>query len=442
MRKEETSKQNKKGKGKQYVQAGTLTSMAYKRVSSLRSKESVQSILPRNSSTLVAQTLQKELRQVPQNSCTLKAQSKKDQMPQTQVVQEQVQPTPMNSSTVVAEVSENQLQHVPRESPTVEAHDIQYQVQQETQNSKENDLSGEQGPVTQKKKRGSTVMQSVHGRQERKLVVLNRYNQPIGPTNAIVTELGSFLGTLARNAMLCPLNIHNWKNMDTKKDLWDYTQEKYDIPDSAKNWALEGIRNARRKYRNDLYENHYKAYDNDDLRMANKPKDVSEFDFKDLLKYWDSEKFKEMSERNTKNRKKWMNPHTAGKTSFAVIRNNLEKEKESPDELSAKELFVATRSRKPGRVYKDSNEDTISKIAEMEKMQSRQNEDDNQSFDAFTTVMGHEHPGCLRLYGRGVTKSTLKRKALSEPYLSANDERMEKKWRNWKRGCIKGWRKN
>ncbi|KAL3328054.1 hypothetical protein AABB24_035624 [Solanum stoloniferum] len=203
-------------------------------------------------------------------------------------------------------------------------------------------------------------MESVHGRQERKLVMLNRYNQPNGPTNAVVTELGSFLGILARNAMLYRLNIHNWKNMDTKKkDLWDYTQE--------------------------------------------------------------------MSERNTKNRKKWMNPHTASKTSFAVIPNNLEKEKESPDELSAKELFVATRSRKPGRVYKDSNKDTISKIAEMEKMQSQQNEDDNQSFDAFIAIMGHEHLGCLRLYGRGVTKSTLKRKALSEPYLSANDERMEKK---------------
>ncbi|KAH0644582.1 hypothetical protein KY284_032466 [Solanum tuberosum] len=347
MRKEETSKQNKKGKGKQYVQAGTLTSMAYKRVSSLRSKENAQSILPRNSSTLVAQTLQKELRQVPQNSCTLKEQSKNDQMPQScstlkarsmqksqqhvppsfstlkaQVVQEQVQPTPMNSSTVVAQVSENQLQHVPRESPTVEAHDIQYQVQQETQNSKENDLSGEQGPVTQKKKRGSTVMQSVHGRQEHKLVVLNRYNQPIGPTNAVVTELGSFLGTLARNAMLCPLNIHNWKNMDTKKDF-------------AKNWALEGIRNARRKYRNDLYENHYKVYDNDDLRMANKPKDVSEFDFKDL-KYWDSEKFKE-------------------------------KEKEIPDELSAKELFVATRLRKPSRVYKDPTKIQLVKLLKWRK---------------------------------------------------------------------------
>ncbi|KAG5606637.1 hypothetical protein H5410_028129 [Solanum commersonii] len=208
--------------------------------------------MPQSCSTLKGRSMQKSQQHMPPSFSTLKA----------QVVQEQVQPTPMNSSTVVAQVSENQLQHVPKESPTIEADDIQYQVQQETQNLKENDLSGEQ-------------------------------------------ELGSFLGTLARNVMLCPLNIHNWKNMDTKKDLWDYAQ------------ALEGIRNAWRKYRNDLYENHYKAYDNDDLRMANKPKDVSEFDFKDLLKYWDFEKFKE-------------------------------KEKESPDELSAKELFVATRSRKPG----------------------------------------------------------------------------------------------
>lgn len=96
--------------------------------------------------------------------------------------------------------------------------------------------------------------------------------------------------------------------------------------------------------------------------MENKPKDVSEFDFKDFFKYWASEKFKKMSERNTKNRKQLMNPHTAGKTSFAVRRNNLEKEKESPDEVSSKEFFVATRSTKPDRVYKDSNKDTISKI--------------------------------------------------------------------------------
>ncbi|WMV54784.1 hypothetical protein MTR67_048169 [Solanum verrucosum] len=110
---------------------------------------------------------------------------------------------------------------------------------------------------------------------------------------------------------------------------YDYWKEKYDIPDSAKKWALEGNKNARRKYKNDLYEKHYKEYDNDDLRMENKPKDVSESDFKDLLKYWDSENFK----------------------------------------------------------------------AEMEKLQSQQSEDNDQSFDAFTAVMGDEQPGSLRLYG-------------------------------------------
>ena len=57
----------------------------------------------------------------------------------------EVPQAPMNSSTLVAQVSEKQLQHVPRESPTVEACDIQDQVEQETHNSEENDLSREQG---------------------------------------------------------------------------------------------------------------------------------------------------------------------------------------------------------------------------------------------------------------------------------------------------------
>lgn len=41
-------------------------------------------------------------------------------------------------------------------------------------------------------------MQVVHGRSERKLILLNELNQPIDPTKEVVSELGSFLGTLAR----------------------------------------------------------------------------------------------------------------------------------------------------------------------------------------------------------------------------------------------------
>ena len=45
-------------------------------------------------------------------------------------------------------------------------------------------------------------MHDVHARKERKLIILNSQNQPVGPTDDVVIELSSFLGTLARNAAL------------------------------------------------------------------------------------------------------------------------------------------------------------------------------------------------------------------------------------------------
>ncbi|KAH0636221.1 hypothetical protein KY289_036136 [Solanum tuberosum] len=62
-------------------------------------------------------------------------------------------------------------------------------------------------------------MMYVHGRHDRQLIVLNKAGQPVGPSNDVMMELSSFLGTLARNATLCPIDIENWKLLDTKKDL-------------------------------------------------------------------------------------------------------------------------------------------------------------------------------------------------------------------------------
>nr|XP_033510653.1 uncharacterized protein LOC117275489 [Nicotiana tomentosiformis]XP_033510656.1 uncharacterized protein LOC117275489 [Nicotiana tomentosiformis] len=109
-----------------------------------------------------------------------------------------------------------------------------------------------------------------------------------------------------------------------------------------------------------------------------------------------------MSKTNIENRKKLKNPHTAGKRRFALIRSKLEKDKETSDPLSSKELFVATRKRKAGRSYKCSNEDTTSKIAEMEEIDVQQNENGNESVEAFASDMGPEHTGRLRLYGWGL----------------------------------------
>lgn len=130
-----------------------------------------------------------------------------------------------------------------------------------------------------------------------------------------------------------------------------------------------------------------------------------------------------MSRTNTENRKKLRYPHTVGKRSFAIIREK--KQKETTDALSSKDIFVATRTRKPNRVYKESYEDTIHKIAEMEIIQTGESEDDRQVVDAFAAVMGPEHPGRVRLYGRGVTNTILKDK-VGDPG-SSTDELMKQK---------------
>ncbi|KAH0679054.1 hypothetical protein KY284_020139 [Solanum tuberosum] len=215
-------------------------------------------------------------------------------------------------------------------------------------------------------------MQVVHGRSKHKLILPNELNQPIGPTKEVVSELGSFLGTSARNRTVCPLNVFNWKMLKTHDDMWNYIKEKYDFPEFGKDWAVGTIKLAWRGYKCRLKKMHFYTYADDATRMAKRPKF-------------------EMFHTNKENQKKLRYPHTVGKTSFAIICE--EKKKETPDALSSKDLFVATRKRKHDRVYKDSYEDTIAKIAEMERIETQQSENVTQSIDAFTTVMGQDHPG-------------------------------------------------
>ncbi|GAB2295586.1 hypothetical protein Dimus_029746 [Dionaea muscipula] len=102
--------------------------------------------------------------------------------------------------------------------------------------------------------------------------------------------------------------------------------------------------------------------------------------------------------------------HTCGKKSFAMIRENLIQADEEKKEPSNAEMFKATRKRVPGRTYKEASEDTQNKIARMEELQSQQSRESGESsssVDPFVAVMGKERSGRVRLYGRGVTASSL-----------------------------------
>lgn len=80
--------------------------------------------------------------------------------------------------------------------------------------------------ATRKKHRGPTLMVKVHRRQfeERPIIVLNAKGQPIGPSKHALAELAAFLGTLARDPHMTPLNILDWKCMPTKDSIWSYVK--------------------------------------------------------------------------------------------------------------------------------------------------------------------------------------------------------------------------
>uniref|UniRef100_A0A3Q7IUW2 Uncharacterized protein n=1 Tax=Solanum lycopersicum TaxID=4081 RepID=A0A3Q7IUW2_SOLLC len=96
--------------------------------------------------------------------------------------------------------------------------------------------------------------------------------------------------------------------MDTNDDLWDCTKEKYDIPKIGVRWTLKTVQEAWRRRKFYLKTHHFEAYANDQIRMENKPNDVPTSQFKELLKYWNSKKFKGKKEnkylKNTPIKKK------------------------------------------------------------------------------------------------------------------------------------------
>lgn len=67
---------------------------------------------------------------------------------------------------------------------------------------------------------------------------------------------------------------------------------------------------------------------------------------------------------------------------------------------------------------------------DFEWIETHQNKDVTQSLDAFTTLMRQDHPGRVRLYGCGVTKTLLKHKQGGSGLSSqtVDDNMMQKKF--------------
>ncbi|GER44737.1 plant transposase, partial [Striga asiatica] len=144
-------------------------------------------------------------------------------------------------------------------------------------------------PVEKKRTRGPSLCKDIHERtiENRLPIILNESCQPIGPDKTTLDKFSRFLGTLARNSNLAPLNEINWTHVHDKDKIWEYVKKKFIIAEEGKTYVLQSIGALWRTHKSRVKKKYYYNSSSKDINGENKS--IPDSHMKDLLKYWDLE---------------------------------------------------------------------------------------------------------------------------------------------------------
>ncbi|WOG87627.1 hypothetical protein DCAR_0206857 [Daucus carota subsp. sativus] len=247
--------------------------------------------------------------------------------------------------------------------------------------------------------RGKTRMDKVHTRSFDKRIVIEMNDdfQPIAENDKVLSELSSFLGTLAKRCV--PLTYVTWRHVpkNLRQTMWNYVKARYVIPDELESWVIETIHSSWKTYKSRTKAGHFTAYENDEMRLENRPDDIPLETFKMLLDYWNDESIQEKARKNANARKHYVDTHTLGPKSLAQYRYKMKKVPGECEPCDAK-IFIDTRKRDAKREYKISTEKIEKKIETITKRLS--------TGDAASDELGAKH-GLNWLKGRCVKPANM-----------------------------------
>lgn len=158
-------------------------------------------------------------------------------------------------------------------------------------------------------------------------VSLNTLGLPIGEN---ATTLIYFLGALARDGTLAPLTYISWKKIpkENKSVMWHIVKLKFDLDPPCESSILTFIRNKRRVWKSQLKRIHYDSHVTEEERLADRDPRVPKEQWRALVAYWNTEKFKAISAAGKVSRAKSTYINVTGSKSFARI---LQEESQSGD---------------------------------------------------------------------------------------------------------------
>ncbi|MQL73037.1 hypothetical protein Taro_005389 [Colocasia esculenta] len=230
-----------------------------------------------------------------------------------------------------------------------------------------------------RKGQGPTMCHDVHALEDGKKICVewDDIGQPVGKGGK---SLRTFLGTVARNADKCPINVQSWDKMPQIciEDVWLFIQRKYDVPneDFYRNWVMKDLSFKWKFHKYDLRRRYLKQ---DKKGVQIQPPSryhINEDMWREAVKLWTSSAFRK------------------------------EKTGTDPDR---DEVFIITHTRKDGRPI---NEECAIAIEKLKALKQTQPSADSSNpvvakDDDFSKVFGEEKSGRIRGVGTGPTPVTL-----------------------------------
>ncbi|GMI65151.1 hypothetical protein HRI_000184400 [Hibiscus trionum] len=258
-----------------------------------------------------------------------------------------------------------------------------------------------------RKSRGRTTLNELYNLPagERVKVSRNDVGQPIGAEAGV---LGSYLGIVARNHAILPINYESWRQM----------------PNGNKNQALELVKDKFSLEVSDDYLKHVlgkkwrdsksflkKTYFKKDLtlqeKLQNIPPGIMRHQWEDAVRFWSSTKGEDRERVGVTSRQKQKYTHTAGSKSFARLAN--EEQITTGTSIGRIKLFDITHTKKDGSPITPEAAEIMEKLrqkkTEYEATASTNGSVNMEEIEnqVIVDVLGPERYGRVRCQGSFVT---------------------------------------
>ncbi|KAL5133681.1 hypothetical protein HKD37_03G006971 [Glycine soja] len=345
-----------------------------------------------------------------------------------------------NNARFVDEEHHDEVEHCDEEHRDEDVHHYIQQLinslnksQSESHGTESNHLNNsastnaEQGSLKTRNVRGPTLLRDIWTMPPGKTidVQFNRRNQAIGKEGR---KLASFLGIIARNPELAPLNIDDWRCFDKeeKNKLVDLVRKKFSIPERGVEFVKKSLGKKWKDYKCDLRSMYFTKYKTKHTLLKHRPNHIPRDQWIGLVSYWVSDKGKRRSQANKSNRAKQKMPHTGGSKSIGTLMN--EKAKDGIEPTRAEVFILTHKERKDGRPLDAESIKTLDLIQEKLCNGETSNEQDLDSVawegDVYSQVLGSERSGYIRGLGLGPTPSLLWGDKFSLGNISMNNNNM------------------